>query len=42
MSELADRINQLPPEEKVKYVLRVKEEIKKRGIEIKFPYNQAD
>lgn len=37
MSELADKINQLPPDEKQKYVLRIKEEIKKRGIELSFP-----
>lgn len=38
MYELAQKINQLPIEEKVKYVLRVKEEIKRRGIELKFPH----
>jgi len=38
MYELAQKINQLPPEEKAKYVLRVKEEIKRRGIELKFPH----
>jgi len=37
ISELAHKINQLPPDEKQKYVLRVKEEIKKRGITISFP-----
>lgn len=37
MSELANRINQLPPEEKAKYVLRIKEEIKRRGIEFSYP-----
>lgn len=42
LSELADRINLLPLEEKQKYVLRVKEEIKRRGIEVSFPYSHAD
>lgn len=42
ISELADKINQLPPEQKQKYVLRIKEEIKRRGIELRFPYSQAN
>lgn len=33
ISELANRINQLPPEEKAKYVLKVKDEIRKRKIQ---------
>lgn len=37
MYELAQKINTLPPEEKQKYVLRIKEEIKKRGVEVSFP-----
>lgn len=37
ISDLADSINQLPPDEKQKYVLRVKEEIKRRGITISCP-----
>lgn len=42
MYELAQKANQLPADQKAKLVLRVKEEIKRRGIEIKFPYNHAD
>lgn len=38
MYELAQKINQLPAEEKAKYVVRIKEEIKRRGIELKFPH----
>ena len=40
--ELAQKINQLPIDEKEKYVSRIKDEIKRRGVEIKFPYNHAD
>jgi len=35
MSELAEKINQLPPEEKQKYVFRVKEEIRRRKAEVR-------
>lgn len=42
MYDLAQKINQLSSEEKQKYTLRVKEEIKRRGIEITYPVNHAD
>lgn len=40
ISELAHKINQLPVNEKQKYVLRVREEIKKRGIRLNPIYQQ--
>lgn len=41
VADIAHAINQLPSKEKEKYVLKVKEIIKKRGIEISYPWDSS-